>query len=156
MCSFFALECVIYLLFAAFGKYYATESKLSFRPVKHWSMGLLMCAMDNPTAVILSSDLVGISPEVPFDVQCGYACTRFSGCTSYNSIKQPVARCELFSFIPTNCDISRNTGVNCKHYEVPSFRICSRFRSSAHNYVHGKCRQALWYSKLHVRSRLSY
>jgi hypothetical protein len=114
MCALSVLELVTCLLFVKFDSFYAND--MSFMPVKHWVTGVYMCAVDTPTAEIPLSNYV--SSDIPNEVRCGFECTCFSGCTSFNFVKRPVALCQLYTFIPTNCVTSPTTENNCTHFEV--------------------------------------
>lgn len=89
-----------------------------FEPVTSWLNGLPLCAADVPTIAVPVDSLVGIPLPVPNDVRCGFACTGFSNCTSFNYVVSPVALCELYTFTPRNCTSSLTSGSNCRHFEV--------------------------------------
>lgn len=88
----------------------------TFKPSLHWKTGSWMCALNTPSAVISATDLlVGIPAIVLPEVQCGFICSGFPNCLSYNYIEGPVAQCQLYNYTVNNCVISSR---HCKHYEV--------------------------------------
>lgn len=117
-----------YYVFCSLFQWHGTiiaHGLMSFEPVSH-DNGSAYCAVDVPTTVFPVSDIVGIPDAVPDAVRCGYACTGFVNCTSYNhkigittasNFNSWDSVCELFTFTPHNCTtLLRST--NCVHYQV--------------------------------------
>ena len=90
----------------------------NFQLVTSWLNGSPLCAADVPTIAVPVDSLDGIPSPVPNVVRCGFACTGFSNCISFNYVVSPVAQCELYTFVPRNCTSMVSTGSNCRHFEV--------------------------------------
>jgi hypothetical protein len=95
-------------------------NSLSFVPVQDSVSSSFLCAVDPPSAVLsLATVHVGVPVDVPEDVVCGFSCTGYNGCTSYNVKQQQggPSLCEFYTYVPTNCSNGTSSG-QCKHYEV--------------------------------------
>jgi hypothetical protein len=86
-----------------------------------FAYGTRFCAVNSPSAVVLTSDVLGISDGVgPPSVTCGLSCSSYSGCVGYNYRQLPIrspadGQCELYTFTPSNCTTIDD---NCEYYEV--------------------------------------
>ncbi len=121
VCRLFPLLVIIFACKIT-GKNYGllTDSNhLMFVPVRSANNSLL-CATDPPSAVLSVADLsVGIPAGVPEDVICGFGCTGYSGCKSFNYVQQQNApsRCDLYLYSPRHCSTASKNR-QCKYYAV--------------------------------------
>jgi hypothetical protein len=101
-----------------------TSGMTSFKPVVDPVSNSILCANDPPTAVVpLAGVSVGVPVGIPDAVVCGFGCTGYDGCSSYNFRKpqSEPAQCEFHTTVPRNCSTKTLTSnEQCHHYEVSS------------------------------------
>jgi hypothetical protein len=91
----------------------------TFTPVVDPVSESILCATDPPSAIFSLTDVsVGVPVGVPESVICGFSCTGYENCSSYNYRKLPAssAQCELFNYSFKTCIVSSNS--LCQHYQV--------------------------------------